>query len=243
LALVLALLPDCRSQRGVPLTSSNVPPILLFNGNGTSAHDVAAVEDVLDDNHLVYSTADSAQLNAMSETRLEAYRLLIFPGGNFIEMGNALNARTTSSIRSAVQGGLSYMGICAGAFLAGSSPFYKNLNLTSGVHFEFYAAEARGQRKASVAIASPGTAPLDQYWEDGPELTGWGAVVGKYPDGTPAVVEGAFGSGFVLLSGVHAEAPESWRSGMVFKTPVNADRAYAAKLIFAALNRSWLAHY
>jgi glutamine amidotransferase-like uncharacterized protein len=219
-----------------------VPPILLFNGTGTSAQDVAAVEDVLDDHQLGYSTADSSQLNAMSDTRLKAYRLLIFPGGNFIDMGNGLDARAMSSIRSAVQGGLSYVGICAGAFLAGSSPYYTSLNLTSGVHFNFYSA-ARGQRKASVAITSPGTTPLDQYWEDGPELSGWGAVVGKYPDGTPAIVEGALGSGFVVLSGIHPEAPERWRSGMPFNALVSVDHAYAAKLIFAALNRSWLTHY
>jgi glutamine amidotransferase-like uncharacterized protein len=243
LVLLLASVAACRSHRGIPLTSSNVAPILLFSGAGTSASDVAAVEDVLDDNRLVYSTADSSQLNAMSETRLKVYRLLIFPGGNFIEMGSNLDPRTTASIRSAVQGGLNYVGICAGVFLAGYSSFYKNLNLTSGVHFKFYSAEARGQRKAALAIASPGTATLDQYWEDGPELTGWGTVVGKYPDGTPAVVEGAFGSGFVVLSGVHAEAPENWRRGMVFNTPASVDHAYSAKLIFAALNRSWLTHY
>jgi hypothetical protein len=34
---------------------------------------------------------------------------------------------------------------------------------------------------------------LDQYWESGPRFTGWGDVVGKYPDGTPAIVEGSVG--------------------------------------------------
>ena len=32
-------------------------------------------------------------------------------------------------------------------------------------------------------------------------------MVGKYPDGTPAIVEGTFGNGWVILSGVHPEAP------------------------------------
>jgi hypothetical protein len=41
----------------IPLTSSGVPPILLFNGTGTSANDVAAVETILGDNHLSYATA------------------------------------------------------------------------------------------------------------------------------------------------------------------------------------------
>jgi glutamine amidotransferase-like uncharacterized protein len=84
---------------------------------------------------------------------------------------------------------------------------------------------------------------LDQYWEDGPHLTGWGDVVAKYPDGTSAIVEGAVGDGWVVLSGVHPEAPENWRHGMSFTTPAGVDNAYAATLIEAALNRVFLPHY
>ncbi len=137
---------------------------------------------------------------------------------------------------------MNYLGICAGGFFAGNSP-YNGLNLTSGVQFHFYSAEARGVRKAAVAIAGVGTPTLDQYWEDGPEFTGWGAAVGKYPDGTPAVVQGTFGSGWVILSGVHPEAPADWRRGMTFQTPAAVDHAYAATLIRAALNRESLPAY
>jgi len=54
--------------------------------------------------------------------------------------------------------------VCAGGFFAGDSG-YNGLNLTSGVRFGFYAAEARGVRKAAVAITgaagscSPGFTP------------------------------------------------------------------------------------
>ena len=102
---------------------------------------------------------------------------------------------------------------------------------------------ARGIRKAPVAITAAGGQTFDQYWEDGPQLTGWGAVVGKYPDETPAIVEGTFGNGWIVLTGVHPEAPASWRGGMDFRTPVNIDNAYAATLIRAALNRELLPHY
>jgi hypothetical protein len=74
-------------------------------------------------------------------------------------------------------------------------------------------------------------------------LTGWGDVVGKYPDGTPAIVEGNSGKGWVILTGVHPEAPASWRRGMIFTTPVNVDHAYAATLINAALRGTRLPHY
>src|SRR5205085_5240815 len=112
-----------------------------------------------------------------------------------------------------------------------------------GAQFGFYAAERRGIRKAAVAIARPGAPTLDQYWEDGPELSGWGDVVARYPDGTPAIVEGASGRGWVILTGVHQEAPSGWRHGMTFTTPASVDNAYAGTLISAALNHTVLPHY
>ena len=225
-----------------PRTSAETAPILLFNGTGTSPNDVAAVETILSSNRLNYSTVNSSQLNEMGESQMQGYRLLIVPGGNFVDMGNSLTASTTANLRKSVQNGLNYLGICAGAFFAGNSP-YNGLNLTSGVRFGFYSAENQGIRKTAVAITGVGQPPLDQYWEDGPELAGWGAVVGKYPDGSAAIVEGTFGRGWVILSGVHPEAPELWRRGMTFSTPASADNAYAGMLIRAALNREMLTHY
>jgi glutamine amidotransferase-like uncharacterized protein len=224
-------------------SSIGTASILLFGGTGTSRGDVAALESILTDDHLKYSTVNSSELNQMSESQIRQYRLLIVPGGNFIEMGKSMTADTTANIRSAVKNGLSYLGICAGGFLAGDSVYYNGLNLTFGVKFGFYSAENQGIRKASVAITSAGAPTLDQYWEDGPQFSGWGTVVGKYPDGSPAIVQGTFGSGWLILSGVHPEAPESWRRDMTFTTPANVDNAYAGTLIHAALNREPLSHY
>lgn len=213
--------------------------ILLFTGTGTSSGDVAAIESLLDETHLVYDTASSSRLNGMSEADLRVYKLLIVPGGNFMHMGESLNARTNANIRGAVQHGLNYFGICAGAILADVNGF----NLAEGVRFRFYSAEDRGIRKAAVAVTSADGSTFDQYWEDGPQLSGWGAVVAKFPDGTPAIAQGAVGSGWVLLTGVHPEAPESWRRGMKFATPASVDRAYAATLVQAALARTPLAAF
>jgi len=216
--------------------------VLLFNGTGTSAPDVAAVEGVLRDAHLTYAVANSRQLGAMTAPQLRAYRLLIVLGGNFVEIGKGLTPASVANIRDAVGGGLNYLGICAGAFFAGASP-YNGLNLTSGVRFPFYAAEARGVRKAAVRIAIAGSSPLEQYWEDGPQLTGWGDVVATFPDGTPAVAQGKVGNGWVLLLGTHPEAPDSWRDGLHFGTSGTASRAYASTLIAAALEAKPLQHF
>ena len=225
-----------------PTASTAVPPILLYSGPGTSVNDVAAVEAILRDKHLEYSTVNSRQLNVMSESQLLAYRLMIVPGGNFIDMGNSLERSTTANIHNAVQRGLNYLGICAGGFLAGHAS-YNSLNLTSGVRFDFYAQANRGIRKAAVAITAVDTPLLEQYWEDGPQFTGWGSVVAKYPDGTAAIVEGNSGRGWVILTGVHPEAPENWRRGLTFTTPASVDNAYAGKLVDAALHGTLLPHY
>ena len=228
--------------QGGDLRPAGAAPILLFSGRGTSPGDVAALENILTGEHLKYSSIGTRQMNGLTESEIRRYRLLIIPGGNFEAIGKGLTSATTANVRGAVQRGLNYLGICAGAFFAGNSP-YNGLDLTTGARFRFYAAEARGIRKSPVAIADAGGQTLDQYWEDGPQLSGWGAVVARYPDGTPAVVEGMFGGGWVVLSGVHPEAPADWRRGMDFRTSTDADHAYAAVLIRAALNREALPHY
>lgn len=227
----------CRSgaDRGAP------PPVLLFSGTGTSPNDVKAVEAILRRSGLEYATATSAELNAMDAVRLGRHRLIIVPGGNFVDMGAALTPAATANVRAAVRDGVSYLGICAGAFLAGRFTGYNSFDLTSGTTFGFYALSSQGIRKAVVPIARPGEPTLEHYWEDGPQLAGWGTPVATYPDGTPAVVEGAVGRGWVVLTGVHPEAPESWRQGMTFRTPVADDNAFATTLIDAALDRTPLA--
>jgi glutamine amidotransferase-like uncharacterized protein len=218
------------------------PAILLFTGGGTSPGDVAAIETILKNSHLDYDTVGSLHLNLMTAAQIREYRLLIVPGGNFIRIGNRLTPDAVAHIRTAVRSGTNYLGICAGAFFAGDSPS-NGLNLTGGVRFPFYAAEDRGIHKQAVAVAAADGKTLDQYWEDGPQLSGWGSVVANYPDATPAIVEGTYGSGWVVLSGVHPEAPAPWRHGMNFTTPLEANHAFARNLIEAALKGAALPHF
>lgn len=217
--------------------------MLLYNGTGTSASDVLAVEAVLSTLKVTYTTADSEQLDDMSGKDLKAYKLFIVPGGNSIKIGNNLSHDATAKVRDAVSNdGLHYLGICAGGFFGGYSIF-NGLDFTSGVWFNFYANEFQGIHREAVEISFPSGAPLDVYWQDGPQFSGWGDIVGKYPDGTPAIVEGKFGKGFVILSGVHPEAPADWRTGMTFNTSLATDLAYAGTLIDAALKAKSLPHF
>jgi hypothetical protein len=248
LALIASIVSGCGprdSESSAATTNSNAPAaaaVLLFAGTGTSPNDVKSIESIMKNHHLDYAKVDSAQLNGMDVSQLRQYRLLIVPGGNFEQMGKGLSPNAAANIRGAVQNGVNYLGICGGAFMAGNSP-YNGLNLTGGVRFGFYSVENQGIRKAAVSITVPGAPTLEHYWEDGPQLTGWGTVVGKYPDGTPAITQGNVGTGWMILSGVHPEAPENWRGGMTFSTPARVDNEYAWTLIEAALNRTSLPHY
>jgi hypothetical protein len=225
-----------------PTVSNDAAQILLFTGDGTSPNDVKAVETILKARQLTYFKAGSSQLAGLSDSQLSAYRLMIVPGGNYLTIGNRLTPRTSTNVNNAVRGGMNYLGICAGAILAGHARS-NSFNLISGVQFDFYADVNRGIHKSAVAIAGVGIPTIEHYWEDGPQFTGWGAVVGKYPDGTPAIVEGTVGKGFVILCGVHPEAPENWRRSMAFTTPASAANDYAGTLIEAALNGTWLPHH
>jgi len=181
LLLLCTILHPTACSRPKPTRSISTPAsTLLFNGTGASPNDVAAVEKILDEKAITYDTADSDDLNALTEAQLLKYRLIIFPGGNYITIGNHLTPETTQHIRS---------------------------------------------------------------WEDGPQLTGWGQIVAKYPDGTPAIVQGPAEKGWIILCGTHPEAPDSWRKNLPFTTPARPAHDYAATLIDAALHGQSLPHY
>ena len=236
-ALLLSACDAAGAQDKPPIPAN----ILLFTGTGTSPGDVAALRQLMSASHLDFATANSQQVDKMSAADLAAYKLVIMPGGNFEDMGNNLSKGATEQIRTAVRGGVNYLGICAGAFIAGDSP-YNGINLTDGKRFGFYSAENHGIRKAAVRISIAGALPAEHYWEDGPQLSGWGDVVARYPDNMPAIVEGQAGRGFMILAGVHPEAPESWRRGLSFSTSASDDNAYAVTLIKAAMSGQRLPH-
>ena len=82
----LILISTTCGVRGDKTEETRIAPILLFDGTGTSPGDVAALEAVLNNNQLDYSTVNSSRLNAMTGSQLRKYRLLIVPGGNFIHL-------------------------------------------------------------------------------------------------------------------------------------------------------------
>jgi glutamine amidotransferase-like uncharacterized protein len=218
-------------------------PVLLYVGAGTSDSDVSAVESVLGDLNIGYLTVDGPHLEGLTEAQLGGYKLIIVPGGNSITIGQNLSPAAVANVNTAVGGyGVHYLGICAGAFFGGWSS-YNGVDLTSGVAFDFYADEYKGIHTESVQLSFPQMNSLEAYWQDGPQLSGWGNVVAKFPDGTPAIVEGNFGPGFVIFTGVHLEAPANWWTGPPFTNSLSQNISYAGTVIQAALSGTSLPHF
>ena len=63
---------------------------------------MAAIETILDGSHIGYSTVNSLQLNWMAESQITEYRLLIVPGGDFVQMGNSLTRGAIGGVKSSV---------------------------------------------------------------------------------------------------------------------------------------------
>jgi VCBS repeat protein len=243
------------------------PRVLVYIGSttytgcengGVSDHDFYAIEREMDAMGLGFDTAtydgdgNTLSLNAMPERQFKAYGLLIVPGGNFGCIVVNWTEATREAIQTAVlRGPLSYLGICAGAFVAGSTD--PNLNLTGlpiskngWDSFDFYSLYYGSMPRTDIARLQLSLAPgsqfgsdFDTYWFDGPQLTGFGDVIAAYPDGTPAVAE-VSNNGFVVLSGVHSEAPGSWIGSSVNLAgyPFQTNFAFAASLINAAVTKT-----
>jgi len=215
--------------------------VLLYDGAGSTSGGVSALTSLLKSLGYSYTTANETQMNAMTLSQYEQYKLILWPGGNSITMGAALTTKTASNIHDAiVLGGVSYLGFCAGAFMAETSSLYNTFNLAT-TYFNFYNEGAIEMVNISF---SGGTNNKIVYW-DGPQLTGWGQVIAKYPNGDPAIVQDFVGSnhGFVMISGVHPEAQLNWDVPGYTMSNETQNNSYAKDLISAALNKTSLSYF
>jgi hypothetical protein len=83
--------------------TTTTPPVLLFSETGTDS-DVAAVASVLNRLKLSYATANSSQLNAMTETRLKAHKLFIVPGGIDHDRGQSFRSNDALNSKHSARG-------------------------------------------------------------------------------------------------------------------------------------------
>jgi glutamine amidotransferase-like uncharacterized protein len=210
---------------------------LIYDGAGTSESDAQALADLVDSHGLSRRVVNSDELNAMSAEELRSYGVIIWPGGTAKTMSDSLTAETRARIKDSIASdGVGFVGFCAGAFIAGTyawSPTW-GLELTP-IDFPVYQLDAQGVSEAMVQVSFADGSSHDLVWYGGPELVGFGQVIGKYPEGGSAIAQEWIGKSLVVLSAVHPEAPESWRAGLSDSDGLDLDVAWT--LINASLKQ------
>lgn len=232
------------TAHAAPLTDA-----LIFNGTGTSPSDTQSLINIMTSHGLSYRVATSSTLEAMSSDSFRNYRLLVWPGGDSNVMTKGLSATTRGKIRNAVLvNGLNYVGFCAGAWMAvgpppwrGGSPIW-GLSIVNGNYLKQYFPEGVTSVAAMVATTFPDGSTRDLVWWGGPYLPSQtGSVIAKYPNGSTAAMETQAGNGYVVLTGLHPEAPQDWRDYIGLVDSDGLDMDFAWSLIESALKRNSLA--
>lgn len=189
--------------------------VLLFAGASIWTSEVDSLANILIDHQATYQEVNSAELNAMSLDEIAQYALLVIPGGDAPTLTGSLSAETHARLRAAVQErGVNYLGFCAGAWVAvapaparpGDDVGY-GLGIVDGPREGFNYLAKQGKEFAISRASFPDKTQRDLLWYGGPVTPdGLGAVIAKYPDGTPAISQLTSRQGFVIVSGLHPAA-------------------------------------
>jgi putative intracellular protease/amidase len=147
--------------------------------------------------------------NALEDNFFDGVDIVMVPGGfGDAETFKQLFKNNAIRVRNFVQQGGKYIGICMGAYWAGS--YY--LNMLDGVDAVQYLSrpgtDTRRPHAKNIAITWQGT-PMNMFWYDGCALVGDPTkftTVATYANGDPmAIVQGNIG-----LIGCHPESEQFW---------------------------------
>jgi len=220
---------------------------LIYHGVATAFGDVESIGGILDHLGISYQDVTSEELNRMSLEDLSQFGMIVWPGGYAGQMSRSLEPSTRDRIRRAVQErGVSFVGICAGAFIAVSPAAPKGaegpdwgLSIISTETLPYYHLEDEGVDYSLVDLDLPQGDKLGVVWWGGPTLPEVShGVIARYGDNhQPAVIQTQAGLGFVILSGPHPEAPASWRSKLGLAESDGLDHELAARLFKSAFER------
>jgi glutamine amidotransferase-like uncharacterized protein len=217
---------------------------LLFNGESSWEAEVDSLAGLLYSHNVTYREVDSSTLNAMSLEEISKFNVLIIPGGYAPTIAGTLNKATHEKLREAVQiSGMSYLGFCAGAWLAvapapepGKDVSY-GIGLVNGPLLKPNYLTQAGQEFAIVDAQLPNGSKRDLLWYGGPITPDTASgVIAKYPDGTPAVTEIWSGKGFVIISGLHPTATQPILDVLGLLDPQADSQAIAPDLAWSFLN-------
>lgn len=227
----------------------NRTDVLIYNGEGAASADAQALINIVASNDLKYEVVNSAELNAMSLDSIAKFGLILWPGGYAGVASKSLKPETRIRLNKAVtERGVSYIGFCAGAFIAmnapaptpGGAPDYGfSIIPYTGILPEYEPDGIHQDQSPMILTFSLNDGSMrDLVWYGGPYFPGAREVLARYKNGEPAIIQSAAGKGFVVLVAPHPESPSAWRDSRNDADGASGDIEYAWKLIKSALDRS-----
>lgn len=223
LALVFAVscIPKVSAENATPIR------VALYNDEGAAGKGIPSVTEIL--NHAGGYEITKFKAEDIAKGALEHKDVVIFTGGSGSKEGTTIGEEGRDAVKKFVQDGGGYLGICAGAYLACSkftwglglldaqtvSPKWRRgvgdveLEITpAGQKMSTLNAEKRTVHYANGPIIKPaGRADLSPYEPLAffrTELAEHDSPVGAMVN-TPAIVQGRFGKGRVIISSPHPE--------------------------------------
>jgi len=221
--------------------------ILIYAGDYAAYDDPEAIAQIVASHGATYRLVTSAELNAMTLDELAGFGAIAWPGGYAGYQSESLTGETRQRIRQAVrERGVGFVGFCAGTFIAvtpegkdGQAPDYGFSLIGSGDLLPYYYLEDEGTDTAMVQGKFADGTTRDLVWWGGPVVPAFpGGVIARYAapghESEPMISQTWAGNGFVVLSGPHPEAPQSWRDKLGLEDSDGLDWDLAWKLIDAA---------
>src|SRR5207248_1045830 len=138
-----------------------------------------------------YDTVNSPQLENMTLTQLSKYKLIVWPGGDSLVQNSNLDKATKQRVHDAVvKNGVSYVGFCAGTFIAvaPSQPAQGGwgLGIVTAAYVPVYPAVPNPSESTAAMVWTTyanGT-KRDLVWWDGPVAPNLSnGIISKYPSG------------------------------------------------------------
>ena len=225
------------ANAAAPLTSDFQPTAYVYAGKGVCAEGcVEAVTRLTRRNGIVSVLVRESDLLS-DRIRPRVGDIWIQPGGDAIVASEAMTAIGLARVRNWISKGMNYLGFCAGAFLADrtvdDSETIGGLGLIPFPTADFLP----GQTKAMVLEQNWRGASRWLYFQEGAtfEMNTIDAaavkVIATYTDGRASVIDTRFGSGRVVLSGVHPEALPIWLTDDRLTDPDGSDDDLADELL------------
>lgn len=150
---------------------------------------------------------ESVTKSSFETGELDRFYVLIIPGGYTLRLLENLSEASRQSIRSFVENGGGYVGICMGSYVASEIGLVESL-----------AIRMSGEYDVELDVVRPDHPVMKGYggkvrmsYQNGPEIVPTDAEtsLAVFPNHRSAIVAGSFGNGRIVLFSPHPERSKS----------------------------------